>query len=227
MSTFNLGALLDLVEKKLLDEGNDDYSQAELLTLYNLTLRDIITLDPSANTVTESQLLAAGTKQACAALDLSLIDISRNMGTDGATDGAVIREIPYDVMKVCVPGWGTVAQAAAVQHFIRVPDDDTSYYVYPPNDGTGYVEVITSRVPTTTAYDAAGNWQTVVIALSDTYLGAIITGMLKHAYDDDSDVPGNETLSAKYEQRFISSLGLEVAADEKEKEERRAKWQRR
>ncbi len=44
MSSLTISYLVDLVEKKAQDEGNDDFTVAELIGLYNMTLRLIVSL---------------------------------------------------------------------------------------------------------------------------------------------------------------------------------------
>ena len=42
MSTLTVGYMVNIVEKKLLDESNADYTKADLIGFYNLSLRLIV-----------------------------------------------------------------------------------------------------------------------------------------------------------------------------------------
>jgi len=75
MSTLTVGYIVGVVEKKALDEANDDFTQAELIGLYILALRFIVSLVPRAYTITTSELLASGTLQSIPATGLVLSGI--------------------------------------------------------------------------------------------------------------------------------------------------------
>jgi hypothetical protein len=130
-------------------------------------------------------------------------------------------------MKALVPNWSTETSSATTEHYMRIPDNDTEFYVYPPSDGTGYVEKITSQVPALAVYDDADLWKTTKLALDDGYAEAIMNAVLMHAYNMDTDFPGNAARSAEYNNRMLHSLGLDIAASEKESAEKEEKWQRR
>lgn len=208
MSTLTVGWMVDVVEKKLLDESNVDYSQAELIGLYNLSLRLICSLVPRAYSKYSNILLASGTLQSIPSDGLALVEITRNMGTDGLTVGASVREASLDAFKKLYPDWSTESSDAAIKNFMRIPEMDASFHVFPPSDGTGYVHCVYTATPPSTTYDAAGDWEDDKIPLSDEFVPAIPNAMLFHAYDDDSDYPGDTTRSQMYYQRVLQLLGI-------------------
>ncbi len=208
MSTLTVGWLVDLVEKKAQDEENADFTQAELIGFYNLTLRSIVSLVPRAYTIEANVMLASGVLQSIPSDGLSLVDIPMYMGTGGTTPGAAITEADLAALKTLCPNWTTEAAVAAIEQFVRIPGMDASFYVVPQSDGTGYVKMLYVATPPSTAYDALDAWQSDKIPLSDEFVPAIPDGMLYHAYDDDSDTPGNEGRSGKYYNRMLQWLGL-------------------
>ena len=208
MSTLTVGYIVGVVEKKALDEANDDFTQAELIGLYNLALRFIVSLVPRAYTITTSELLASGTLQSIPTTGLALSGIIRNMGTNGETPGAATREADLDAMNKLVPSWSTETAAEEIDNFMRIPGMDASFMVSPPSDGTGYVQLVYSAMPPTTTYDDAGVWEDDKIPVSDEFIPALPDAMLYNAYDDDTDTPGNLPRSQMYYQRAIQILGI-------------------
>lgn len=208
MSTLTLGYMVDLVEKKAQDEGNADFDVSELVGLYNMTLRLICSLVPRAYTLTESWQMVSGSLQAIPSNGIKLVDILKNMGTDGLTEGNGISLVDHEAMRKLVPNWSSETAAQEIQHYMRLADMDARFYVYPPSDGTGYIQGIFSATPPTVVYDVAGVWQNARIPLSDEFVPAIPDGMLFHAYDDDTDVPGTATRAQIYYGRFTQLLGL-------------------
>lgn len=217
MSAQTVGSIIDLVRRKILDEdANPEVSDSELLQLYNLTLLKIITLVPSAYTRTKNLLLAAGAKQVIdsAGGDLRLVNVRRNMGTDGATPGRVVRATNLDVLTQIYPTWFTETQQAEVEDWAPVLDYPEEFYVIPPNDGTQYIEIDVATTPTLATWDAAGAWRGATFPLRDHFTDAEINGILFMAYDDDSDIPGNTPRSQVYYGRFLQALGLQQQGEQ-------------
>ena len=209
MSTLTVGYIVNVVEKKALDEANDDFTQAELIGLYNLALRFIVSLVPRAYTITTSELLAPGTLQSIPATGLALSNLVRNMGSDpGETPGEAITEADIDAMNKLVPSWSTETAVEEVDNFMRIAGMDASFFVSPPSDGTGYVQMVYFAMPPTTTYDEDGDWENDKIPISDEFIPALPDAMLYNAYDDDTDTPGNLPRSQMYYQRAVQILGI-------------------
>lgn len=209
MSTLTVGYIVNVVEKKALDEENSDFSQSELIGLYNLALRLIVSLVPRAYTITTSELLASGSLQSIPSTGLALASIVRNMGTDpGETPGSSVMEAGLVAMNTLVPDWSSETATEEIDNFMRIPGMDASFFVSPPSDGTGYVQMVYSAMPPTTTYDADGDWEDDKIPLSDEFIPALPDAMLYNAYDDDTDTPGNLPRSQMYYQRVIQILGI-------------------
>jgi len=208
MSTYTVGTLVDVVEKKALDENNDDFSQAQLIGYYNLALRLIISLVPRAYTITSQPKLSAGIAQSIPADGLSLVNVIMNMGTDGETVGSPINEVSLDAINKLVPGWTVLTAATEIEDFIRIPQMDAMWYCCPPSDGLGYVQQEYSAMPPATTYDADGDWEDDKIPFSDEFIPALPDAMLFHAYDFDSDTPGTAPRSQMYYQRALTLLKI-------------------
>ncbi len=203
-----VGYMVDVVEKKALDENNDDTSQSELVGLYNLALKLIVSLVPRAYTKTASLKLSAGIQQAIPSDGLAILDIPINMGTGGITPGAAIREADLDSMTSMFPNWTTESQAAVIKNFMKIKGEDRKFYVFPPADGTSYVKVTISATPPETTYDDDGDWESDIIPLTDEYINAVPDAMLYHKYDDDTDIPGTKPVGQIYFQRVMNLLNI-------------------
>lgn len=211
MSTVTIGYIVDLVRKAMLDENDVDYTDTQMVSLFNLCTRQIISKDPSAYVVIQDELLAAGVEQTIPTnqpLWLELAEAICNMGTDGLTEGAPVTEAILDSIQKLYPTWRSEAASTTVQHFIRIPNVKDKYYVYPPSTGTNYLKVKGVAVPTDIVYDANGDWESQVISIDDRYVEAYKTGMVYLAYTEDTDIPGNLPQNGLYYQRFLNSLGL-------------------
>ena len=211
-STFTVGSVLSIVKKRILDEGNVDFSEAELLTLYNVTNREIVKLVPRAYTKINTMQMVAGNKQKIPSPGMVILEVIRNMGTDGVTAGRAVRETSMEVMKKYWPTFSTDAALAdsSIWDWWPVPNEPESFYVHPKSDGSGYIELEYSEPPADVVYDAGGVYLTNTISLADLYLTAIMDGIMYQAYDDDTDVPGNTPLSGKYYARFFRDLGISI-----------------
>jgi hypothetical protein len=217
-TTLTVGAIVDVVRKKAQDESDYDFTDSELLVLYNLTLRKIVSMQPKASSKNVSRQLSAGSLQQIPADGLQLISVRRNMGTDGTTPGAAITEVDVLNMNDLYPDWSTDSQTSAIQHFMRSIHAMNEFYSYPPNDGTGYAEIEYSYAPAMAVYDAAGAWESEKIPLNDDYVNAVPDGMLYMIYDDDSDYPGTSPRSQMYFQRFVQQLGLDISIKDAERQ---------
>ena len=67
MPTTTVGHCIDMAERKILDESNDEYSEQNLLDLYHLAIKEIINLVPRAHTETRFWKLGPQTHQICPA----------------------------------------------------------------------------------------------------------------------------------------------------------------
>ena len=208
MPTTTVGLTVDLAERKILDESNDEYSEQNLLDLYYLAIKEIINLVPSAHTDNLIWQLAASTRQVVPANGHWLVDVIMNMGPDGATPGKPIRETTLDVMKTLYPEWEADPAADVCEHFLRLPENKREFLIWPKSTGNNRILASVTTVPPAVIWDAQGDWRQTVIPIDDTYSHAIVNGMVYIAYDDDSDIPGNTPRSATYYARFLNDLGI-------------------
>lgn len=181
------------------------WPEADLLIYYNDGVRQIVVKKPDANPVNAVVQLVAGAKQSIPAGGLAMIDITRNMGATGATSGNNITLVDKAVLGAVLTNWTAVTANATVIHWMYDPADPKTFYVYPPQPGTGmgYVEMIYSAVPTAIAIGAA-------IPIDDGYENALLNFILYRAW-----LKKQPALAQGYWNLFLSDLGLR----EKEEDE--------
>lgn len=219
MPTTTVGFCIDMAERKILDESNDEYTEQNLLDLYHLAINEIINLVPRAHSDSRTWKLAAATRQVIPADAVEIVDVIMNMGTDGLVPGAAIRETTLDIMKTLLPGWEADTPTDAAENFFRLPESKVEFMIYPANTGSGYLKGRVTTIPARVIWDSGGDWKLAVIPLDDTFGSAIINGMVYIAYDDDTDTPGNSPRSQMFYGRFLQDLGLR---QQKENKYRRA-----
>jgi len=216
MGTVLASAILAQVDTVLLDTAKTRWPDTEKLEYLNDGQRQLVIYKPDAFVVNDAYSLVAGTKQNIpdgtnafqnptpTTLDegVALIRVIRNMGTDGLTPGAVISPVGADFLDNYNPDWHTESQVATVNNYLFDDYDPTRFYVTPPNDGTGYVEVAYSAVPIDVAT------VNTAITLRNVYRDALRDYVLFRCYDKDAALsPLNVNRSIQKFNLFVSALG--------------------
>lgn len=206
MATITVSSLLTKVAVILQDPTNIRWPQSELVDWLNDGQREVAFYKPNAFVKNTSKQLVSGTKQTLPADAVSLVDVVRNLGTDGSTPGNAVRLVSREILDAQLVGWHSSTAAAAVKHFVYTPLDPKTFYVYPPNTGTGYVEIVYVAAPT----DAAVNGN---ITLDDIYVTALLNYILYRAYSKDAEYANNSQLAAAYYASFQGLLQGKVTAE--------------
>lgn len=193
--------LVDAAEEVLGDSSNERYAAAELIGWMNFGAKAIIRLKPDANPNRQSVNLTAGLWSSLPSGATLLLDVTMNMGTDGSTEGTPITIVDRKWIDAALPTWTTETAATTVKHVIYDPKTNPKEFaVYPQSDGTNYIEIVTSDIPTTMA--AEGN-----ISIGDEYAEALIDYMLYRAYSRDADYVENANRAVAYWQSFLMNIG--------------------
>lgn len=131
----------------LFDQNNIRWSRAELLGWVNEAQQAIATLLPDAATKVVPTLMVQGVRQPLPADCYTLLEIPRNLGTNGTTPGRSPKREERSHLEETNPNWSFDAPATAATMYMYNLRDRYVYYVYPPSDGTGYVELVYSAIP--------------------------------------------------------------------------------
>jgi len=177
----------------------------ELLDWVNDGQREVCLFKPSVGAKNETLDLVSGTKQSIPASGLGLLRVVRNM-TDAGAGARSVRIIDREVLDTQLPDWHSSTTAADVKHYIFDDLDPKTFYVYPPNDGTGHLEIIYAATPT--AVTSSDD-----ISIPDVYANSLLDYVLFRAYGKDSDHAGNAQRSVQHYQLFTASLGMKTQSE--------------
>lgn len=148
MSVILASDLVTRASLALFDTGQVRWSQAELLTYLNEGQRVIAVAQPTTTQDVVKYPLVPGARQAIPVDGWLLIDILRNLGpAPSFAPGPAIRVISRRLLDTFAPNWTALKPVRVVQSFIYDLRDQYQFFVYPPNDGTGIVELNYSAIP--------------------------------------------------------------------------------
>lgn len=201
MGTVTAKTIIDKASVQLIDLANIRWTRSELLDWLNDGMRQIVLIQPSASSTTVSKLLVAGTRQTLPTGGWLLLQMYRNMGTTGTTPGRAIRIVSRELLDNFNPNWHTATAAAEVRNYIYDTQDQTAFYVYPPNTGTQYVELNYSAQPTNLTSE------TDVIPIFDIYQSSLVDYILYRACSKDAEYAPGLQLAQGYLATFVASVG--------------------
>ena len=209
--------MADITIKHLLDQAlellqdvvdRDQFDYPDLINWYNFGQRLLVAYLPDANAVIDVMKLAFGSKQSIPPRALGLINIFRNMGTDGETSGSSIMRTAIEVIKTFDLNWAMATPTQEIDNFMQDPVDKTVFYTYPPSDGTGYIELEFGQVPPIAVYDAGGVWENLMVGVHEKYVDSLLNYIIYRCYGKDTDFPGSLERSVHYREMFFESAGI-------------------
>lgn len=190
--------------------GDDAYARITTtvwIRYLNAGIRTLILGRPDAGAVTESVQLVAGVKQTLPSDALRLLDISRNMGTDGLTAGKIITPTKREHVNYSNLLWPAATGDDSIENFSYDANTPEIFYVTPPvsNSTNVYVEMSTSQLPTaiTATGDSTGT--------NDIFFEPLVQYMLYKAFSADDESVEFEKAQA-YLGNFFRMLGMEQQA---------------
>jgi len=195
-------SIIDRVRIQLIDEGvTKRWSDAELLKWLSDGQRTIVSVSPGNSSITDTIPLVSGTKQLIPADGHMLLSIIRNNSSDGNNPGRAVRIVSREILDAQNPNWHTATASATAQNYIFDPQEPTKFYVYPPNTGAGYLDVVYSVLPT----DMTSTTATLVV--QDIFQTALFDYVMFRAHQKDSDFAAGQGLAATYLQLFMAAVG--------------------
>lgn len=183
---------------------------ANWLDWLNDATRSIVLVRPDSGSSTESFPLVAGTRQTLGAGMLRLLDVTRNMGADGATPGRAVRFVEDEAKSDADLDWHIAPNGTVVKEVIyNDKKDPSTFFVSPPALGR-YIEVTVSKAPPA-ILDA--DVATADFGLDDLYAGPAQAWMLHRAYAMQSMTNINVSRAWQYFQSFFQQLGVKLRAE--------------
>lgn len=208
MSTITAKSIIDKAAIQLTDISGIRWTRAELLGWINDAQRQIVIMSPNATNKVSVVKLNAGTRQAIPSDGWTLLEVIRYMGTTGTKPGRAIRLASREQIDSFNPDWHSDAPSPMPRHYIFDLQDQTAFFVYPPNTGTGYVEINYSPDPVDLTTE------TSTIYLRDIFETAILDYVLYRACSKDAEYAPGIQLAAGYLNTFQMSMGQKSASEQ-------------
>lgn len=200
--------VLARVRSLLVDDGTAyRWSTAELLKYLSDGQRTIAAAFPDQVTKVSNILLVEGTRQSLPSDGESLVTVYRNMGVAGTTPGRAVRLIKREILDDQNPNWHADAKVTAVYNYIYDPNDPTAFFVYPPSNGLGYVQINYSYNPAELTADTDN------ITVGDIYLTPLVDYVLYRAHQKDSDEAAGQEKANTHLQAFMMFLAARDSSD--------------
>ena len=200
--------IIDRVRTQLIDIGSTKrWTDTELLNWLSDAQRAVVAVQADASNEVTSLPLQVGTRQRIPDDGNLLLGITRNMGADGNTPGRAIRLISREIIDSQNPDWHTELKRAVIYNYIFDPQDRVAFYVYPPSDGTGHIELNYSRVPADMTELADP------IIVQDIYRTALFDYVMFRACQKDSDFAGGQAVAQTYFQSFVAFMNADTGTE--------------
>ncbi len=201
MGTLTAETMIDRVASQLLDKNNVQWTRPELLEWLNFGIRQVVAVQPHANGTVAAVKLVAGSRQLLPADGFLLMDVIRNMGVSGDVPGRAVRAVSKQQMDAFLPAWHGDVKTTVVTNWCVDMQDPTVFYVYPPANGNGYVQINYAAVPPKL------DDETDTIPVSDIYEAPLLDYMCYRAHAKRSENPYHAAAAAQYMQAFSEQVG--------------------
>lgn len=190
--------IIEDCEKTLQDPANARWSLDELLSWLNEGQRVIVKNKPNAFSLTTTQLLVPGTYQSMPSDAIQLLDIIRN----NSTSQRVVRQTTREELDAVDPNWHTNNPNLEVDHFTYTDYEPLKFYVQPPNDGDGAVEILYSAIPPTVDDPLDP------LSIPDFYRAPLVDYTLYRCFLKDSEDAANKAMAETFYGQFMTGLAL-------------------
>lgn len=188
-------SIINRVRTQLIDNGSTQrWSDSELLGWLSDGQRAVVAIIPHAYPQNADVALVAGVRQTIPSTGWKLINIYRN------TSGASCFYIPRSVLDMQQPSWPTSTAAAAITHWMYDDNDPQAFYVFPPNTGTGVVNMTYSVMPGEISSTSSA------ITIRDQYQTPLFDYVMFRAHSKDGDYAAGQQLAGSYLQSFQNGL---------------------
>lgn len=199
--------VVDRVRPQLIDPDGTRWTDDEFMRWLGDAQKVILTAKPNAFSRTGVVSLVPGTKQKIPDDGYMLLSVVRNMSSDGVTPGRAVRIVMREVLDAFNPEWHAASKTAIVQNYVFDDRQFDIFHVYPPNDGTGKVELIYAKMPDeVTALDQ-------ILDVTDNYLVALSDYLMFRAHQKDSDYAAGQQVAIMYLNAFSQFVGVSTVAE--------------
>lgn len=196
------------VSKTLYDEAgvvwnNQSGADSELMQHLNAAISDIVDLDPKAKVFDGPLPLVSGIKQLLPGDAVAIIDVTHNMGSDGATPGpniTVISSLKH--ARRALRNWANSPPSPIIRHWVADDRDPRVYWNWPPVPAgvTVYANTVYAQVP-----DDLVNL-TDPFPLPDMYAEAAWAYVVSHAFMRN-DKYGDPKKASMFNAAYLQTMG--------------------
>lgn len=208
MATITVKSIIDKAANQLFDVPNIKWSRAELLGWVNMAQRLIVIIQPSSTNTIETISLQAGTRQHIPVHGWLLLDVLRNYSALAGSPGRAVRVVSRRLLDTFNPDWHTATAKKAVQNYVFDKQDQTAFFVYPPNDGTGFLEINYSTIPDDITSEAS------TLTVPDAYEDAILNYIMFRACSKQADFAPGMQMADAYLTTVNNLLGAKLSAEQ-------------
>lgn len=137
--SINVNDILDKAYIFLEDVYKTRWSEATLVKFIDDALIDLVKNNPDINTAYNVIDLVAGVKQTASTNSAFLLDIIYNTNVNNTNQGKVPIRVKRATLDFTNPQWTQATQQTLVKFYTYDTEDPATFFVYPPNNGSGYV----------------------------------------------------------------------------------------
>lgn len=204
-------SIIDRAAIQLTDLKSIRWTRPELLDWVNDAQNQIVILAPAATTTAEVVELEAGTRQTLPQEGWMLLNVYRNIVRDASfreNPGRSVLLVSRSVLDRFDPKWHTGAQKLEVTNYIYDVQEPRTFWVYPPNNGRGMLDLSYSSSPTVITDEK----QTLTV--QSVYQTAVLDYVLFRACSKDAEYAPGLQLAQGYFATFMSSVSGKTATED-------------
>ena len=191
----------------LLNDDGTRWPNSELFYWISDAQRLIGLVRPDAISTLATVSLSVGSKQVLPSGASRLLDILHNVDPNDGTPRRSIKITDRDQLESQDPNWQLAKRKPEVRQYVYDPRTPTYYFVTPPNDGAGWIELVTQQTPTDIT-DVSDS-----LILQTIYLETVVNYVMYRCYSKDNEFASNSAEANSYLQLVLSTLGLKTIKD--------------
>lgn len=199
--------IIDRARRQLTDENEPlRWDDEEILWWISDGQRQAATIRPDLFSKVAVVRLASGTRQTLPADGVTLLGLIRNMGNAGTTPRKAITVVKRSLLDSFNPLWHSATRQLDVANYTYDVLDAKAYYVSPPSNGVGYVEI--NYLYTPAVVDDPAD----VLEIPDAYTPALFDYLMFRAHQKDAESAAGQATSDMYLKTFTLAMGQSLTA---------------
>lgn len=181
-------------------DGGDFWFDAELLGYLNEGLAELVKFVPESTSVTAQVSLVSGARQTLPASAYQLLEVISNTDGGGNYTGNAVRRADRVTMDTDYPTWMSATAATNVKRYVADAANPRQFFVYPPNNGSGNLELTYATVPSLATTGTT-------IPVDNVYLPALANYVLFKSYNKLSEDVSFAQKAASHAKLFYELVG--------------------